>query len=108
MRHRSLWRRIPPISNAHPYFIKFNEETGQPYVSVPLLARYVREHLCYLLVRDNSKQGLLKYVYEAGCYRLYSSDMFHGVIKQYIADYDEELVKMSKANEVLQAFFVLW
>ena len=23
----------------HPYFIKFNEETGQPYVSVPLLAK---------------------------------------------------------------------
>ena len=86
----------------HPYFIKFNEETGQPYVSVPLLARYVREHLCYVLVRDNGKQGLLKYVYEDGCYRLYSSDMFLGVIKRYIADYDEELVKMSKVNEVLQ------
>ena len=44
----------------HPYFIKFNEETGQSYVSVPLLAKYVREHLCYVLVRDNGKQGQLK------------------------------------------------
>ena len=77
----------------HPYFIKFSEETGQSYVSAPLLARWTREHLCYLLVRDSGKQGLLKYVYENGCYKLYSTDMFLGVIKQYIADYDEELVK---------------
>jgi putative DNA primase/helicase len=52
----------------HPYFIKFHEQTGEPYVSVPLLAKYVREHLRYVLVRDNGKQGLLKYVYENGCH----------------------------------------
>ena len=86
----------------HPYFIKFNEETGQPYVSVPLLAKYTREHLKYVLVRDSGKQGLLKYVYDGGCYKLYSSDMLLGIIKQYIADYDEELVKMGKVNEALQ------
>ncbi|MCD8328268.1 MAG: phage/plasmid primase, P4 family [Ruminococcus sp.] len=86
----------------HPYFIRFNEETGQPYIVVPLLAKYVREHLNYILVRDNGKQGLLKYVYEDGVYRLYADNMLLGVIKQYIADYDEELVRMSKVNETLQ------
>ena len=86
----------------HPYFIRFNEQTGEPYVVVPLLAKYVREHLDYILVRDNGKQGLLKYVYDGGCYRLYSNDMLMGLIKQYIADYDEELVKMSKVTEALQ------
>lgn len=85
----------------YPYFIKFNEMTGEPYVSVPLLAKYVREHLQYLLVRDNGKQGLLKYVYEDGYYRLYSNDMLMGRIKQYIADYDEELVKMGQVSETL-------
>jgi putative DNA primase/helicase len=85
----------------HPDFIKFNEQTGESYVSVPLLAKYVREHLQYILVRDNGKQGLLKYVYEGGCYRLYADNMLLGIIKKYIADYDEELVKMSKVNEVL-------
>lgn len=85
----------------HPDFIKFNEQTGEPYVSVPLLAKYIREHLQYILVRDNGKQGLLKYVYEGGCYRLYADNMLLGIIKKYIADYDEELVKMSKVNEVL-------
>ena len=86
----------------HPDFIRFNLQTGEAYIVVPLLAKHVREHLDYILVRDNGKQGLLKYVYEDGCYRLYSNDMLMGVIKQYIADYDEELVKMSKVNEVLQ------
>ena len=57
----------------HPDFIKFNEPTGEPYVSVPLLAKYVREHLQYSLVRDNGKQGLLKDVYECGCCLLYTS-----------------------------------
>lgn len=81
---------------------KFSEQTGEPYVSVPLLAKYVREHLQYILVRDNGKQALLKYAYEGGCYRLYADNMFLGIIKRYIADYDEKLVKMSKVNEVLQ------
>lgn len=43
----------------------------------------------------------MKYVYEGGCYRLYADNMLLGIIKKYIADYDEELVKMSKVNEVL-------
>ena len=71
------------------------------HLGLPLLAKYVREHLQYILVRDNGKQGLLKYVYEGGCYRLYADNMLLGIIKKYIADYDEELVKMSKVNEVL-------
>ena len=85
----------------HPYFIKFDEKY-RPYISVPLLAKYVREHMQYVLVRDNGKQALLKYVYEDGCYRLYADNMMMGRIKQYIADYDEELVKMSKVTETLQ------
>lgn len=53
-------------------------------------------------MRDNGKQALLKYVYEDGCYRFYADNMMMGRIKQYIADYDEELVRMSKVNETLQ------
>ena len=86
----------------HPDFIRFSDQTGEPYVVVPLLVKHVREYLDYILVRDNGKQGLLKYVYEDGCYNLYSNDMLIGIIKKYIADYDEELVKMSKVTETLQ------
>lgn len=85
----------------HPYFVRFNEMTGVEYISVQLLARYVRENLRYLLVRDNGKQELLKYVYEDGCYRLYSNDMFMGCIKRFIAEYDDELVKMRQVSEAM-------
>jgi putative DNA primase/helicase len=82
----------------HPYFVKF-DENGSPYVFAPLLAKWTREHLNYILVRDNGKQALLIYVYEDGCYRLYAPDMLKGLIKVYIAEYDEELVTMGKVTE---------
>ena len=92
--HRTL---IP-----HPTFIRFNEQNGQPYVVVPLLAQYVRDHLHYLLVRDSGKQGLLKYVYEGGVYKLYADEMFKGCIKGFIEDYDPELVRIKQVNEAFQ------
>ena len=82
----------------HPYFIKF-DKNGVPYVFSPLLAKWTREHLDYILVRDNGKQALLIYVYEDGCYRLYAPDMLKGIIKGYIAEYDEELVFMPNVSE---------
>ncbi len=92
--HRSVRKR--------PYFVKYDEDTNKEYVSKPLLARYVRENLKYILVRDNGKQALLIYVYENGYYQLYAPDMLKGVIKNYIAEYDEELIKMNTVNEVFQ------
>ena len=86
----------------HPDFIRFNEMTGMPYVVVPLLAQHVRDHLHYLLVRDSGKQGLLKYVYDGGVYKLYADEMFKGCIKQFIEDYDPELVKIRDVNEAFQ------
>lgn len=82
----------------HPYFIKFDEK-GAPYVFPPLLAKWTREQLHYILVRDNGRQALLIYVYEDGYYRLYAPDMLKGVMKGYIAGYDEELVSMGKVAE---------
>ena len=82
---------------AHPYFIKF-KENGTPYVHDALLAKWTREHLDYRLIRDSGKQGLRIFVYEGGVYRLYAEDMLQGIIKGYIADYDEELVTMRAAH----------
>ena len=58
----------------HPYYIKFDKRSNAPYISAPLLAKYIRENLKYLLVRDSGKHSTLKYVYDNGCYRLYSDD----------------------------------
>ena len=86
----------------HPSFIKFDERSFMPQVSVPLLARYIREHLDYILVRDRSTGSTMKYVYQNGCYRFFTDDMMRGIIKSFIVDYDEELVRMGQVNECLQ------
>lgn len=80
-----------------PYFIAFSDKG--PVVKPALLAKWTREHLNYLLVRDSGKQGVLIYVYENGVYKLYAPDMLKGIIKGYISDYNEELVKMNNVNE---------
>lgn len=84
-----------------PDFIKDGQD-GNDYILVPALARYVREHTRYLLVRDNGKQGVLIYVYEKGVYRYYDEKMFKGIIRDCIAEYDEDMVKMHQVNEVYQ------
>ena len=81
-----------------PYFIKF-DPAGNASVSAPLLAKYVREHLRYIMVRDSARGGTLIFVYEDGCYRPYSPDMFKGIIKSYVSGYDEELVSMRIITE---------
>ena len=85
----------------HPPFVRY-DNNGQAHVIVPLLAKYCREHMQYILVRDNGRQALHKYIYENGCYRFYADNMMMGRIKQFIADYDEELVSMRKVSETLQ------
>jgi P4 family phage/plasmid primase-like protien len=82
-------------------FIHFNDK-GAASVSVPRLVQYIEKNIPFLLVRDNGKQGMLKYVYDGGVYKLYSDDMFRGLIRHLIAEYDIELVKMRTLNETLQ------
>ena len=84
-----------------PPFIR-EDDKGKNYVCAPALAKYVREHHSFLLVRDNGKQAVLIYVYENGVYKLYDEKMFKGIIKDYIAEYDEEMVRMNNVNEVYQ------
>lgn len=84
-----------------PDFIKDGQD-GNDYVLVPALARYVREHTRYLLVRDSGTQGVQIYVYEKGVYRYYDEKMFKGIIRDCIAAYDENLVKMHQVNEAYQ------
>ena len=69
-------------------------------VSCPLLARHIRENLRYIFSKDSAKGGVNRYVYEGGCYRLYSDEMLRGVIKGYITDFDECLLRMAIVQEV--------
>lgn len=97
----ALCNRKKAKQKAVPPFIK-TDEKGRQSISAPLLAKYVRENLDYIQVRDKGNQAALRYVYEDGVYRLYDQNMLYGIIKQYIANYNEELVKMSVVKEAAQ------
>ena len=71
-------------------------------VSPPLLARYFRENVYYLLVRDSGTQGMLFYVYDHGVYKIYAPEMVKGVLKGFVSAYDKTLVKMGQINEAYQ------
>ncbi len=82
----------------HPAFI-YTELDGKEKINPALLAKDIRENAKYRLVRDNGKQALQIYVYEDGVYRLYSPDMFKGLIIDRIKEYDESLVSIAKVND---------
>ncbi len=87
---------------SRPPFIVYDEAKGREYVIPNLLAQYVREHLNYVLVRDDGRHALMKYVYEDGYYQYHADDMMKGRIKQFIADYDETLVNLRDVNAALE------
>lgn len=95
--HGVFHRSVMPA----PEFIKF-DNSGTPSVSVPLLAKHIRENLIYLIVRDNTNGGSIIYVYDNGCYRMCGRDNFKGIIKKYITDYDEELLSMGNVSACVE------
>lgn len=97
-RHSEKTQYLPqsnPEQQTPPGYIKKGR------VSATLLAKHIRENVDYMLVSNNAKQSVMKYVYENGCYRLYSDSMLMGMIKKFICDYDENLVRMNTLKEVL-------
>lgn len=90
--HHSLRERPP--------FVSVNPKNGQESVSPTRLAQHIRENLRYFFVQDHAMNSARCYVYRDGAYRLMSRTMMLGVIKQFIIDYDEHLVKTRVLNEV--------
>ncbi len=82
----------------HPDWISFSEK-GVPRISATKLAKEVKTRVKYILVRDNGKEGVRVYVYEHGVYVYYAPDMFKAVIKNIIAEYDEDVVSMGAVHE---------
>ena len=85
-----------------PPYIYYDKNAERFRVSCPMLAKHIRESLAYIFVKDSAKGGVLRYVYENGCYRLYADEMLKGVIKAYIASFDENLLRMGDVSEVFQ------
>ena len=84
-----------------PPFV-LTDAKGRQYVSATRLADYVSKHCTYLLVREAQRGAYKKYVYKDGVYQLYSDNRFRGLIRQQIADYDGDLVKMSVVEEAFK------
>ena len=90
--HHSLKTRPP--------FVVVNLKKNTESISSTKLAQYIRENLRYIFVQDHAMNAARCYVYQEGAYRLMSRLMMLGVIKQFITDYNEHLVKPRQLNEV--------
>ena len=83
-----------------PMFVTTHPKTGAECICPTRLAKHIRDHLRYFFVQDHAMNSARCYVYRDGAYRLMSRTMMLGVIKQFIIDYDENLVKTRVLNEV--------
>ena len=53
-------------------------------ISCPLLAEFIRNNLDYIFVRNEASEGVLRYYYIDGYYKLMSDDEMNGLIKSLI------------------------
>lgn len=65
------------------------------------LAVFLRKNLKYLFVRNNAKNGILRYVYLEGYYKLVSDEEFKGIIKAFIPS------SLIKSNYMVEVFKLL-
>ena len=90
------------LTKPMPSYVYYDRSSKRMRVSCPMLAKHIRENLRYMFVRDGAKNGVNRYVYQNGFYQLYSDEMLKGVVKKYVTDYDETILRMSDVNEVFQ------
>ena len=81
-----------------PDFVGYGK--NKPFIICPLLAEYFRKNHYMISVRDGGKSGVLRYLYQDGCYRIIGDDMLKGKIKEIIMDVDPRLLQMRDVNEV--------
>lgn len=90
--------------NDAPIYINQNlDKSGNNVYKInrPLLAKYIKDNCNYLFVRNNARSAIIRYWYCGGVYKMVTDDEIKGFIKQYISDFDANLVRLSTINEVL-------
>lgn len=85
-----------------PPFVDYLPAKNTEIVVATKLAQHIRGNLRYIFVNDTALGGVRRYVYRDGAYRLVSREMLLGIIKKYITDYDEHLVRVHTLNEVYE------
>ena len=69
-------------------------------LSVPMLAQWVRDNVCYRLVRDDATQTVSVYLYENGVYSEIDGNLFEGIIKEPVEHYNPLLVDIDLIHKV--------
>lgn len=67
----------------------------------PKLADFLRKNLKYVFVRNTAKNGILRYVYLEGYYKLVSDEEFKGIIKAFIPS------SIIRSNYMVEVFKLL-
>lgn len=89
-------------SKGIPNFIVQTVKKGKllEKLSVPLLTQWVRDNVCYRIVRDDATQTLSAYLYENGVYSEIDSNLFEGIIKEPVENYNPLLVDIDLIHKV--------
>lgn len=84
--------------------IEINEKTGKEKIKIitGYLARFLRNRLNYIFIRESAKEGVQRFIYRNGVYQLSNDYDFKAIIKKYIP---ESLMRMYHVNEVLQNLY---
>ena len=93
--------------NIPPFIMQNLDSKGNvtsEYVSAPRLAAFFRLNTRYIFVRNNATENVLRYIYNTnkGVYELISDDQLKGFLKQYITEYNIDLLRMNTVNEAFQ------
>ena len=85
-----------------PYFFKLTKEGTISGVQPALLAKWTREKLRYLVVRDRATDAKMFYAYRHGVYEQFAIDDMLGLIKQEVMRYSLKVVQMRQIKEAFE------
>lgn len=97
--------KLPQWFKFVPWIIeKENKKTGEIKVSVNTgyLAKFLRENVDYIFLRENAKEGIQRFIYSNGVYNLANDYDYKHLVKIYIP---ESFLKMGMVNEVKENLY---
>lgn len=81
---------------------EIKKDTIKHSVSCTLLYDFIKRNLNYIFVRNKAKEGILRYYYFDGYYRLISDEEMKGMIKLFIP------LKLQKTSAINETFNLLY
>lgn len=82
-----------------PPFVTANDK-GKESLDTTRFEKYIRDNLNLIIVRDEEQTSSRIHVYRRGVYKFLSDDTFEGVIRKYVDNYNDHLIKSGSLQEV--------